>query len=307
MGRGSHLALFQSKACRCQTQKPSVRKGAGNFKMHAERTKAGARVELVICILAGGAGGVTVSHVWEELVAASDGRIGLALYTDNLLAPENEPRAPFWTKWWAKRITAQAAWGHSTQVVVQVELYTWALKIFPNAQRFYITSGDSIPLVPASHFLSKLQQPKSSIWWLGDAHGKCYHSLWTGLTRADTEAVCTKWWVTVEVLKSLDAVGAVAAGCISCRNGHWAEWALGTVIVLSGSICLDIAKQPGTGEDIMLQDLKVSKCPGCGKPGVLRAADTSPKRLKHILSCDLDNNLLFLRKVTLATYNKVVK
>lgn len=298
--------MFQAKACR-HDRKPSVRKGVGNFKLQAERRKAGAPVELVICMLAGGSCGVTVPHAWEQLVAASNGRIGLALYTDNLLVPEHKPLAPFWPKWWAKHITTQAAWGHSSQVTVQVELYTWALKTFPNAQRFYMTSGDSIPLVPATRFLSELEKPSSSIWWLGDALGKFYHSMWTGLTRSDTVAISIGWQASVDVLKTLDTFGAAGKGCISCSNGHWAEWALGTLIVHSGGVCREVANLPGSGEDIMLQDMRASKCPGCGKSGVWRAANTSQARLKLVLRSDLDSNLLFIRKVSLATYTKVVR
>lgn len=267
--------------------------------------------KVVICILAGGSEGVTTEPEFRRLVEDSQGQIDLALYTDANLRPEKRQHyttTDFWQGRWAQSILTQAAWAAPSLAQVEIELYQWALAKYPNAERFILTSGDSMPIAPVESFLEQVHKHVSSFNWTGLEKGQYCHSQWKALTRSDAVFVCERWIASQTMLNNLQAAAMLPGECHTCHNMVWDECAIGTILVQGGRIPAAIARDKRSGEAIMVQYNNSSACPTCRLPKAVNRASEMPTRaLKNMMRRRRDPDNLFVRKVSNASYREVIE
>ena len=90
--------------------------------------------------------GVTQPGVWEKFLDISDFQVGMAIYSEIRLQNKLECfRAPFFIP---------SGWGTFEVVQIEIKLLEYALKWYPDADLFYVLSGDSIPIRLPHEFIN---------------------------------------------------------------------------------------------------------------------------------------------------------
>ena len=112
-------------------------------------------VKTVICILAGGPGGIQQTNAWKHLQASSKGGIGYAVYIDSQCPAVRHHTLPdFWLPS-LSNVKKSAAWGDITLVKVELELYKWAMKKYPHAEWFLLVRHQLLLVALIRFYLKK--------------------------------------------------------------------------------------------------------------------------------------------------------